>query len=255
MTTGLEIVGLSKAYGEPPVPALSDVDLTAGEGSFTAVVGASGSGKSTLLRIIGGLTEPTSGWVTMGGRTPDELRIDKVVGWMAQRPALLPWRTVADNIHLAQTVNRRPHRHVPNPGDLLGMVGLTQAADHYPRQLSGGMQQRVALARTLAIGASLWLMDEPFSSLDELTRESLAADLLGIWQSVRPTVVWVTHHIPEAVALADRIVLLTPSPGRVAAIIEVPLSRPRDTTSPPFQEVVRRARDLLRSGQRTEVVA
>jgi ABC-type nitrate/sulfonate/bicarbonate transport system ATPase subunit len=135
------------------------------------------------------------------------------------------------------------------------MVGLSHVAGSYPRELSGGMQQRVALARTLAIGAPLWLMDEPFSALDELTREALAEDLLRIWQQVRSTVLWVTHHIPEAVSLADHIVLLTPGPGRVAGTIDVDLARPRDPTSPAFQAVVRQARMILRGAQAKRVVA
>lgn len=248
----LEIVSLSKSYA---VPALSDVTFTAPEGSFTAVVGASGSGKSTLLRVIGGLTDPSSGSVSMGGRRPEQLRADKAVGWMAQRPALLPWRQVVDNVSLAQTINRRPDRTLPHPLELLEMVGLSDAATAYPGELSGGMQQRVALARTLAIGAPLWLMDEPFSSLDELTREALADDLLGIWRSVQPTVVWVTHHIPEAVALSDRVVVLTPRPGRVAGLVRIDIDRPRDPTAARFQEVVRRIRGLLRGVQPAEVVA
>ncbi|MFP3914284.1 MAG: ABC transporter ATP-binding protein [Actinomycetota bacterium] len=252
----LEVGSLSRSFGDPPVPALSEVTFTAEKGSFTAVVGASGSGKSTLLRLLGGLLEPTSGSVSMGGRRAEELRADKAVGWMAQQPALLPWRKVVDNIALAQKINPRPDRSgTAEPRALLDMVGLSHAAELYPGQLSGGMQQRVALARTLAIGAPLWLMDEPFSSLDELTREALAADLLAVWQEVRPTVVWVTHHIPEAVALADRVVVLTPSPGRVAGIVGVDLSRPREPTSGSFQDVVRRVRTLLRGVHPAEVVA
>lgn len=251
----LEVVSLSKSYGVPPVPALSDVTFTADDGSFTAVVGASGSGKSTLLRLVGALTEPSSGRVSMGGRRPEELRAEKAIGWMAQRPALLPWRSVIDNIALAQTINRRPERVLADPTHLLDLVGLADVAAAFPGELSGGMQQRVALARTLAIGAPLWLMDEPFSSLDELTREALADDVLALWGSVRPTVIWVTHHIPEAVALADRIVVLTPRPGRVAGVVAVDVARPRDPTSPPFQEVVRQVRGLLRGVQPAEVVA
>lgn len=255
MTAGLEVSSLSKSYGDPPGAALENIDFTAPGGSFTAVVGASGSGKSTLLRIIGGLTEATSGRVSMDGRKPDQLRRQKAVGWMAQRPALLPWRRVIDNVTLAQSINPRPERVLPDPGDLLDMVGLAEVASAYPGELSGGMQQRVALARTLAIAAPLWLMDEPFSSLDELTRETLAGDLLDIWASVRPTVVWVTHHVPEAVALADRLLVLTPPPGRLAGIVEVDLPRPRDVTSAVFQSVVRETRDLLRGVRRAEVVA
>ncbi|MFO7293664.1 MAG: ABC transporter ATP-binding protein [Actinomycetes bacterium] len=251
----LQLRGVTKTFGDPPVPALEGIDFTAETGTFTAIVGASGSGKSTLLRIVAGMTEPDAGEVTMGGRTPDELRRGKEVGWMAQRPALLPWRRVRDNIALAQSINPRPDRELPSPDELLEMVGLSHVAGSYPRELSGGMQQRVALARTLAIGAPLWLMDEPFSALDELTREALAEDLLRIWQQVRSTVLWVTHHIPEAVSLADHIVLLTPGPGRVAGTIDVDLARPRDPTSPAFQAVVRQARMILRGAQAKRVVA
>lgn len=251
----IEATRLTRTFGDPPVPALIDVDLTAPSGSFTSVVGASGSGKSTLLRILGGLIEPTSGKVEVGGLTPDELRRRKAVGWMAQRTALLPWRSVIDNIALAQSINPQPGREVTEPMDLLATVGLADVSAAYPGELSGGMQQRVALARTLAIGAPVWLMDEPFSSLDELTREALATDLLEIWSAVQPTVVWVTHHIPEAVAMSDRIVLLTPRPGRVAGVLEVDLPRPRDPTSVPFQEMVREARSILALARRAEAVA
>jgi NitT/TauT family transport system ATP-binding protein len=251
----LEIRGVSKAFGDPPVPALQGIDFVAEAGTFTAVVGASGSGKSTLLRIVAGMTEPDSGQVTMDGRSPDDLRRGKEVGWMAQRPALLPWRRVRDNVALAQSINPRPDRRLATPDELLEMVGLSDAADRYPHELSGGMQQRVALARTLSIGAPLWLMDEPFAALDELTRETLAEDLLAIWQRVRSTVLWVTHHIPEAVTLADHIVLLTPGPGRVAGVIDVDLARPRDPTSAPFQALVRQARRILRGAHPDRVVA
>ena len=251
----IEVTGLTKAFGDPPVPALTGINLTAPPASFTSIVGASGSGKSTLLRIIGGLIEPTEGTVTIGGLTPDELRRRKAVGWMAQRTALLPWRTVLDNISLAQRINPQEGRLVPSPKDLLANVGLIDVATAYPATLSGGMQQRVALARTLAIGTPVWLMDEPFSALDELTRETMATDLLEIWASVRPTVVWVTHHVPEAVAMSDRIVLLTPRPGHVAGVLEINLPRPRDLSSVQFQETVRKARSILALAHRTQVVA
>lgn len=240
------VANLSKVFGEPPVPALEGIDFGARPGAITAVVGASGSGKSTLLRIIGALTEATSGAVSIGGRSPGEVLAAKEVGWMAQRPALLPWRRVIENVSLAQTINPQPDRPLEDPARLLAMVGLARWEDAYPASLSGGMQQRVALARTMAIGAPLWLMDEPFASLDELTREALTADLLRIWGDLRPTVIWVTHHIPEAVELADRIVILTPSPGRLAGLVEVDLPRPRDPTTLEFQDVVREVRAVLR---------
>lgn len=237
---------MERVFPSPRVRALAGVDLALEPGSFTAVVGASGSGKSTLLRLIGGLDDPTAGQILVGGRTPEEVRIAKEIGFMAQRPALLPWRSVIDNVALAQSINPRPDRGLPPPGRLVEMVGLREFASAFPASLSGGMQQRAALARTLAIGAPLWLMDEPFAALDELTREVLADDLLAIWAELRPTVVWVTHHLAEAAKLADRIVLLTPSPGRIADIVDVGLTRPRDETGHEFQDVVRASRSVLR---------
>lgn len=240
---GVALDGVSKTFGA--TSALVDIALTMESGSFTAVVGASGSGKSTLLRLLGGLDEPSTGTIEIGGRTPQENRRSKRVGWMAQQPALLPWKTVEQNVALAQSINPRPDRRIPGPRELIAMVGLSGQLDAYPYTLSGGMQQRVALARTLAVGAPLWLMDEPFAALDEMNRARLADDLLEIWRSIRPTVIWVTHHLSEAVKLADQIVLLTSGPGRVAGIVEVDVIRPRDETSAEFQEIVRRARDIL----------
>lgn len=240
---GVEMRGVSKDFGGSG--ALDGIDLTMESGSFTAIVGASGSGKSTLLRLLGGLDQPTQGKIVIGGLTPDENRRSKKVGWMAQQPALLPWKTVEENVALAQTINPKPDRRIPGPKELVGMVGLSHKLASYPYTLSGGMQQRVALARTLAVGAPLWLMDEPFAALDEMNRAKLADELLEIWRAIKPTVVWVTHHLSEAVKLADRIVLLTSGPGRIAGVIEVDLRRPREETSPEFQAVIRQARDVL----------
>lgn len=248
-TIGLDGVGVS--FG--PTRALERVTLELAAGSFTAVVGPSGCGKSTLLRVLAGMLEPTTGRAEVGGRLPDEVRRRKEIGWMAQQPALLPWRTALDNVLLAQTLGvRAPDR---SPAELLAMVGMSEFADSYPGALSGGMQQRVALARTLAVGAPVWLMDEPFSALDELTRETLADDLLAIWAELRPTVVWVTHHIPEAVKLADRLVLMTPRPGTVADQIDVDLARPRDEVTPEFQGLVARTRAVLRPPTPIEMVS
>ncbi|MGH8912172.1 MAG: ABC transporter ATP-binding protein [Acidimicrobiia bacterium] len=244
MSRRIHVAGVSKAFDG--VAALDDVGFSLEAGSFTAVVGASGSGKTTMLRLIAGMLEPTSGSIAIGDQTPDEARRDKSIGWMAQQPALLPWRTALDNVSLAQSISPRPDRATPPPAALLDMVGMAEFGAAYPLSLSGGMQQRVALARTLAIGAPVWLMDEPFSALDEITREAVADDLLAIWADLRPTVVWVTHHIPEAVRMADRIVLLSPRPGKVAEIIDVALIRPRNERSAAFQDVVGRARSVLR---------
>ncbi len=166
---------------------------------------------------------------------------------MSQQAALLPWRTVLENVQLPLQVNRQVNsRELLSPHELLQMVNLQEFAEAYPHTLSGGMQQRVALARTLAIGASLWLMDEPFASLDELTREVLTDELLSLWQQFQPTVLWVTHNLAEAVRLSDRVVVLSPRPGRIVGNVVVSLPRPRDDTSSAFQAVVRRVRSSLR---------
>ena len=241
----LSFRSVTKRFSSPQVTALEEVDLEMAAGSVTAVIGVSGSGKSTLLRLAGGLDDVTKGQILIGGKAPEKVRHSKEVGWMSQHPALLPWRTAAENIKLAQTFNPQPGRAMASPGELLGLVGLADFADAYPPALSGGMQQRVSLARTLAVRAPLWLMDEPFAALDELTRDSLAEEVIGLWAVDRPTVIWVTHHIGEAVKLADEIVVLTPSPGRVGSRFTIDLERPRDETSAAFQMIVRRARAIL----------
>ncbi len=235
-------------FGPPDtgVVALAPLDLRVAAGSFVAVVGPSGCGKSTLLRLLAGLDTATGGRIDVGGDTPDAVRRAGHVGWMAQRPALLPWSSVHDNVALARRIRPVPDDR-PSVADLLDLVGLAEVSDARPGQLSGGMQQRAALARTLAQDAPLWLMDEPFAALDELTREALARDLLAIWQDLRPTVVWVTHDLAEAATLADRVVVLGPRPGRVLVDLPVRLPHPRDRTSAGVQAVVRTAREHLGS--------
>ncbi len=243
----VHVRGVSQVFESEngPLVALQAIDLHIPAGEFVCLVGPSGCGKSTLLRLVAGLETPTQGSVQLAGQPPAALRARKAIGWMAQQAALLPWRTVLENVALPLQVNAQPDRPQVRAADLLALVDLSEFAQAYPQTLSGGMQQRVALARTLAIGAPLWLMDEPFAALDELTRAALAGELLTIWQHYRTTVVWVTHHLHEAVRLADRLVLLTPRPGRIAAVLPVDLPRPRDDTSPAFQVVVRQARQLL----------
>ncbi len=224
--------------------ALRAISTDIRAGDFVAVVGASGCGKSTLLRLLAGMAQPTTGQIWIDGETPDQVRRQRRIGWVAQRPALLPWRSLRDNVLLATAVDGGGTAG-PDVDALIEMVGLSGFADSLPAALSGGMQQRAALARTLALDAPLWLMDEPFAALDELTREALADDLVDIWLRRRPTVVWVTHHLGEAVALADRILVLSPRPGRIVADITVDMPRPRDVTTPASQAIVRRARAAL----------
>ncbi len=247
----IRVEGLAHHYADngSALWALRDVAFQVEPGEFVAIVGRSGCGKSTLLRILAGLTRPSRGTVLLGGMTARQARAEKQMAWMAQSPALLPWKRVSDNVALAQRVNPRPERRAPDVDSLLRLVGLESFSQAYPAALSGGMQQRAALARTLALGASVWLMDEPFASLDALTREELTADLLGLWQAFAPTALWVTHDIYEAVRLADRVLVLGSRPGTLQAEVAVRLPRPRDETDPAFVLTVRQIRRALEAAE------
>jgi NitT/TauT family transport system ATP-binding protein len=248
----VQLQGVSKTFTDTaePLPALAPITLDIASGEFVCFIGPNGCGKSTLLRVIADHVAPTSGTIRIDGALPSEVRVRKQIAWMAQNPALLPWKKVLDNIRLPQVLNRRtggqPGYSGLNPNDLLDMVELVGFAGAYPSTLSGGMQQRVALARTLAIGAGLWLMDEPFSALDELTRERLTEELLGLWHRFTPTVLWITHNIAEAARLADRIVVMTPSPGAIRGVVPITIDRPRDETTPEMGTVIRGLRAMLR---------
>jgi len=251
--TPIRLENVSKSFdgSDGRLDVLAGINLDIRPGEFVSLVGPSGCGKSTLLRLVAALDTPTSGQIWLDGQPPPALRARKEIGWMAQKPALLPWRTILDNVRLPQQINRQAGSQPSAPAEsLLEMMGLADFAAAYPHTLSGGMQQRAALARALATNAAVWLMDEPFSALDELTRQDLADELLAIWQKYRPTVLWVTHHVPEAVKLSDRLVLLTPRPARVSGILPVDLPRPRDDTSTAFQAIVRRARAILQKGRK-----
>jgi len=243
----IKVRSLSHKYPQRKgyLQVIQNIDLDIQEGEFVALLGPSGCGKSTLLRILSGLLEPTSGAVLLEEQPPQKLVAAKRVGWLAQNPALLPWKTVQANITLAQQINPQNHRSQLPTRDLLELVNLTDFGEAFPFALSGGMQQRVALARTLALGANLWLMDEPFAALDELTRENLTTELLHLWRQFRPTVVWVTHHIYEAVRLADRVLVMTPRPGEIAAEVAIDQPRPRDESQPAFQAIVADLRQKL----------
>jgi len=228
MTAKIEARGLFKAFQTPsgPVQALRAVDLAAQPGEFVALVGESGCGKTTLLRVLAGLVLPTQGEVWIDGtrlRGPS-----RQIGMVFQRPVLLPWRTAVENVLLPAQVQRLPFAEAAlDARSLLASMGLGDFLDRFPRHLSGGMQQRVAIARALLLQPSILLMDEPFGSLDAITREQMHLDLLNIWSARRPTLLFVTHDIAEAVFLADRVVLLSPRPGTVRQIFQVPLRRPR----------------------------
>ncbi|WP_181783645.1 ABC transporter ATP-binding protein [Pseudonocardia pini] len=232
--------------------ALVDVDLEVAEGEFVAVVGRSGCGKSTLLRILAGLVRPTRGRIEVDGTDPwragsRDPAAFAPVGMVFQDPNLFPWYSVRDNVGLPLRllgVGRAERRH--RAEDLCRGLGLAGFETAMPRELSGGMRQRASIARALIRDPAILLMDEPFGALDALTRDTMTADLQDLHTRTRSTVVFVTHSIPEAVFLADRVVLLTPRPGRVAAVVDVSLPRPRtDTSAPEFQAVVRRVRAEL----------
>ena len=231
-TAAVETTGLGKAFGggrATRVEALVDVSLRIEPGEFVSLIGPSGCGKSTLLRLVADLTEPTSGTVTVNGKSARQARLDQDYGMAFQQAGLFEWRNVARNVELPLEVHgwTRAQRRARSV-EMLEMVRLADFAGHMPWQLSGGMQQRVAIARALAPEPSLLLMDEPFGALDEMTREHMQAELLRICTETSTTVVFVTHSIPEAVYLSDRVVVMSPRPGRVTTVIDVGLGRHRN---------------------------
>jgi NitT/TauT family transport system ATP-binding protein len=233
--------------------ALQGIDLSVRRGEFVSIIGPSGCGKSTLLRIIGGLQAPSRGRVVVDGGPPREAQREKQVGFVFQDPSLLPWRNVVDNVRLPLLVNKRHTIAGESPERLIDLVGLSGFRRYYPHQLSGGMQQRVAIARSLVTSPSLLLMDEPFGALDEITRAAMRYELLRVWADQTAeracTVLFVTHSIAEAVLLSDRIVVMTPQPGRIAGVLDVDLPRPRPEEieeDAGFLSHTRRLRELLR---------
>ncbi|HEX5012988.1 MAG TPA: ABC transporter ATP-binding protein [Candidatus Limnocylindrales bacterium] len=227
--TVLEAAGIGVSFarrGAPPVQALDGFDLTVDRGEIVALIGPNGCGKSTFLRVAAGLLLPTEGSVSLEGRPI--VGPDPRVGLVFQEPRLLPWRSVADNVTYPLELAGWPReQRSARLEQLLGLVGLADARDARPSQLSGGMRQRAAIARSLALEPEVLLLDEPFSALDALTRDRFNLELLEIWERTGSTVVIVTHSIPEAILLADRVVVMTPRPGRVAAIIPIDAPRPR----------------------------
>ena len=235
--------------GKRPHTALENLSVEVQSGQFVAIIGPSGCGKSTLLRLIANLLQPVSGHITLDGLSPSQAAESRRIAWMAQSPALLPWLTAEANVSLAQRFFPKRVTPLMEPKEALRRVGLEDVLSSYPETLSGGMQQRLALARTLSMDASLWLMDEPFASLDELTRENLTHELSELWQPLRPTVLWVTHNLQEALRLADRVLVFSPTPGRLVANVAVELSRPRQESAPEFIELLLRLRTYLGSSQ------
>jgi NitT/TauT family transport system ATP-binding protein len=249
-TSVVEIKNVTKTFPRGNVTALENIDLSLRPGEFVSLIGPSGCGKSTLLRVIGDLIEPSSGTVTVNGKPAKQARRDHDYGIVFQDSVLFDWRTVAKNIQLPlELLGWDRRRRKQRVDEMLELVELTSFADHDPWQLSGGMQQRVSIARALAFEPALLLMDEPFGALDEMTRERLNLELLSIWQKLSSTVVFVTHSISEAVFLSTRVVVMSPRPGRIAGLVDVDLPYPRTVETreePRFFELVTDVRELLR---------
>jgi ABC-type nitrate/sulfonate/bicarbonate transport system ATPase subunit len=236
----LIVRGVTKRFtiGYDEIEALARVDFSIDAGQFVCLIGASGCGKSTLLRIIAGFEEPTAGDVSTGGKPVTGPGSDR--GMVFQDYALFPWMTARQNISFGPRQRDLPREEIEaTTQEFLKLVGLERFADRYPSQLSGGMKQRVAIARVLANNASTLLMDEPFGALDALTREQLQGELLQIWARTKVTVIFVTHSVEEAVLLADRVLVMSAGPGRIANDITIDLPRPRDVSSPEFNAVRR----------------
>jgi len=252
--TVVEAAGLSIVFGSgaQQTTALAGIDLTIARGEFVALIGPSGCGKTTLLRAIADLERPTGGTLVVNGTTPEAARLARSYGYVFQAPALYPWRTVERNVMLPLEImgvgaaERRARAR-----DRLAQVGLGGFESRFPWQLSGGMQQRVSIARALSFEPALLLMDEPFGALDEITRDGLNVHLRDLWRRTGMTVVFVTHSIPEAVYLSTRIVVMSPRPGRIVDVVESGLSAERPLEireTPAFLEVAHRVRTALLAG-------
>ena len=234
----------------PAGPALADVSLDIAPGEFVSLIGPSGCGKTTLLRLIGDLLQPTGGQLRVQGKPPDVARRHRDYGLVPQAPVLYDWRTVLKNVELPLEIMRvPPAERRQRAAALLALVGLAEFQGHYPWQLSGGMQQRVSIARALSFRPAILLMDEPFGALDEMTRERLNGELLTIWRETQTTIVFVTHSIAEAVFLSTRVVVMSPRPGRVAHIVPIDLPYPRAMTTredPHYFTLISAVREHLR---------
>ncbi|WP_311030651.1 ABC transporter ATP-binding protein [Mesorhizobium koreense] len=245
---GVVLDNVSKSFGKAgaAIQALERVDLAIGEGEFVAVVGPSGCGKSTLLRMISRLSAATTGTISVFGDTGTQP--PRGMSIVFQNHVLLPWRTVIDNVLFpAEMTSASREQLRPNALELLESVGLAEFADRYPHELSGGMRQRVSIARALLLKPRLLLMDEPFGALDALTREQMRIDLEDLWLKNRMTVLFITHSIDEAILLADRVIVMTPRPGRIDRVLEIKLPRPRGLAAK------REAEFLEKAGEVTDI--
>ena len=246
----ISVRSLAHSYGSNgrATAALAAVDLQVERGEFVSVVGPSGGGKTTLLRCIGGLIEPDAGRIEVGGRPAD--RRNGEIGYVFQDPSLLPWRTVSGNVALPLEIGGG-RADPATVAETLEAVGLSGFGGHYPHQLSGGMAQRTAFARALAMDPEVLLMDEPLGALDEITRADMSLYLLSLWERSQSTVVMVTHSVPEAVMTSDRVVIMSSRPGRIVGVVDIPLPRPRERSledTPEFLACSSRVRSLLLAG-------
>ncbi len=259
--SGVQIDNLTKVFNRGranEVRALDGIDLSVRPGEFVSLIGPSGCGKSTLLRLVASLTEPTMGTVTVNDKPAEQARRDQDYGMAFQQAGLFDWRTVSRNIELPLELRGWDKaRRRAQALAMLEMVKLPEFADHYPWELSGGMQQRVAIARALSFEPNLLLMDEPFGALDEMTREHMQTELLRICGTMGTTVIFVTHSIPEAVYLSNRVVVMSPRPGRIAAVVDVDLGARDDDTreASGFFTKVTEVREALRGFEHLDDVA
>ncbi|MCG5243554.1 ABC transporter ATP-binding protein [Azospirillum doebereinerae] len=250
----VDIRGLSLIYptADQPVTALSDVSLSIAKGDFVSLIGPSGCGKTTLLRVIADLERPTSGRIAVEGLSPEQARLKRLYGYVFQAPALYPWRNVERNVMLPLEIMGLPAAERRTRARAqLERVGLAGFERKFPWQLSGGMQQRVSIARALALQPDLLLMDEPFGALDEITRDHLNLHLTQLWRATGKTCVFVTHSIAEAVFLSTRIVVMSPRPGRILDVIDCDLPRERTLDireTPEFAAIAHRVREGLKEG-------
>ena len=233
--------------------ALDGIDLAISPGEFVSLIGPSGCGKSTLLRLIGDLTSPTRGSIEVNGKPARQARSDRDYGMVFQAPVLFDWRTIEANVQLPlEIVGVGSDERRRRASEMIDLVELSEFGRHHPWQLSGGMQQRAAIARALVIQPKLLLMDEPFGALDEMTRERMNSELLRIWERTGTTVVFVTHSIPEAVFLSSRVVVMSARPGRLTHVIGIDLPRPRDESTREldrYYELVTEVREALKAGR------